>query len=110
MITLPTRFDRRTCSLIDHVWLNKPSKGAFDPARSSSRVFLKKIAKADHLPCIVSLDILEQKLHPPKFIYVQTIDEASISSFREDLIKADIKNKIENSPEGDPEKTYESIR
>ena len=42
-ITLPTRFDKKSCSLIDHIWVNKPSKGALEPARMSSRVFFEKI-------------------------------------------------------------------
>ena len=61
MITLPTRFDKKSCSLLDHIWVNKPIKGTLDTAKLSSRVFLKRIGKADHLPCLLSLDALEKK-------------------------------------------------
>ena len=110
MITLPTRFDKKSCSLIDNIWVNKPPKGALEPSRTSSRVFLKKIAKADHLPCLLTLDIIENKQHPPKYVYAQKIDELSISKFRIELIRADIRNQIDQSPSSDPEQTYEKIR
>ena len=110
MITLPTRFDKKSCSLIDNIWVNKPIKGALEPAKTSSRVFLKKIAKADHLPCLLTLDILEKKQHPPKYVYTQKIDELSISKFRIEIIRANIVNSIDPSPTSDPEQTYEKIR
>ena len=110
MITLPTRFDKKTCSLLDHIWLNKPSKGALDPAKSSSRVLLKKIGLSDHLPCLLSLDVLEKKTHPPKFISCQKIDELGKANFRIDLVRANIEAQIDHSIEANPEQTYEKIR
>ena len=99
----------QVCSLLDHVWVNKPSKGALDPVKCSSRVFLKRIAKADHIPGIVSLDILEDKIKAPKFINSQKIDDESIAGFKADIIKSDLLNRINPSPEGDVEETYSTI-
>ena len=110
LITLPTRFAEKTCSLLDHVWVSKPSKGALEPARTTSRVFLKKIAKADHLPCISTLDILEAKLVAPKFVNSQKIDENSISAFRLSLIESNIINSINPDNEGNVEETYTVIQ
>ena len=110
MVTLPTRFDKKSCSSLTHMWLNNPSKGILDPAKSSSRVLLKKIAKADHLPCLLTLDVLEKKVHPPKYIFSQKIDDVSLAKFRLDLVQANIVNNIESSCQGDPEQTYETIR
>ena len=110
MITLPTRFDKKSCSLLDHIWLNKPSKGSLDTVKSSSRVLLKRIAKADHLPCLLSIDVLEKKVHPPKYINSKKIDDESIAKFRLELIRANIERQIDHSVEADPEKTYETIR
>ena len=95
--------------MIDHVWVSKPSKGALEPARTTSRVFLKKIAKADHLPCIATLDILEAKLVTPKFINSQKIDENSIAAFRQNLIESDIINSIDQNNDGNVEETYTII-
>ena len=108
-ITLPTRFDKKSCSLIDHIWVNKPSKGALEPARASSRVFLKKFAKADHVPCLLSLDILEHKIPAPKYVCSQKIDDESIAAFRIDLAASNLANSINPSPEGDVEETYTTI-
>ena len=97
MVTLPTRFDKKSCSLLTHMWLNNPSKGILGPAKSSSRVLLKKIAKADHLPCLLTLDVLEKKVHPPKYIFSQKIDDVSLAKFRLELVQANIVNNIESS-------------
>ena len=110
MITLPTRFAEKSCSLLDHIWVNKPSKGALDPAKSSSRVLLKKIAKADHLPCLLTLDVLEKKAHPPKYYSTQKIDTESLVKFRLELVRAGIDNQIDNSIQANPESTYETER
>ena len=110
VITLPARFDKNTCSLIDHIWVNKPSNGALDPANLTSRVFLKKIAKADHLPCVMSLNILDPKKAPvPTFFYSQKIDDESIAAFRSDLISSNLIGKIDNTVNGNPEDTYNKI-
>ena len=108
-ITLPTRFDKQVCSLLDHVWVNKPIKGALDPVKCSSRVFLKRIAKADHVPGIVSLDILEDKVKAPKLINSQKIDDESIANFKADLIESNLLNRINRLPEGNVEETYSTI-
>ena len=110
VITLPARFEQNTCSLIDHIWVNKPSNGALDPANLSSRVFLKKIAKADHLPCVMSLNILQSNKPPvPKYVYSQRIDEESIASFRSDLINSNLINNLDHSVDGNPEESYNTI-
>ena len=110
LITLPTRFAEKTCSLLDHIWVCKPSKAAYEPAKSTSRVFLKKIAKADHLPCAITLDIMDELKTPaPKFIYTQKIDEENIAAFREDLISLDLLNLVQQSPNSDPEATSNLI-
>ena len=110
LITLPTRFAKKTCSLIDHIWVIKPSKGALEPARTTSWVFLKKNAKADHLPCISTLDILEAKLITPKFVNSQKIDDNSIAAFRQSLIESDIINSIDPNNDGNVEETYTIIQ
>ena len=91
-------------------YISLPSKGILDPAKSSSRVLFKKIAKADHLPCLLTLDVLEKKVHPPKYIFSQKIDDESLAKFRLDLVQANIVNNIDSSCQGDPEQTYETIR
>ena len=110
MITLPTRFDKKSCSLLDHIWLCTPANGAIEPSKASSRVLLKKIAKADHVPTVLCLDVLDTKPPAPKFIYSQKIDDESIAAFRTELNEMNLLNSIDNSVHGDPEATYEIIR
>ena len=72
--------------------------------------FFKKIAKADHLPCAITLDIMDELKTPaPKFIYTQKIDDENIAAFREDLISSDLLNLVQHSPNSDPEATYNLI-
>ena len=106
-ITLPTRFADKTCSLLDQIWVNRPANSAIDPAKITSRVFLKKIAKCDHLPVVMSVDILDVlKPLAPKFIYTQKIDDASLSAFRNGLVASNLLNSLDPSPNGNPEDTY----
>ena len=110
IITLPTRFAEKSCSLLDQIWVNKPANGAIDPAKITSRVFLKKIAKCDHLPVVMSVDILDVIKPPvPKFIYTQKIDENTLLSFRNGLAASNLLDSLDQSPDGNPEETYRKI-
>ena len=109
LITLPTRFDEKSCSLLDHIWVSKPVKGALVPNTASSRVLLKKIAKADHIPGIASINILDKKVLKPKFVYSQRIDDESITNFKNDLATSGLLESINQSIEADPEETYNKI-
>ena len=96
----------KSCSLLDHIWANTPANGSIDPAKITSRVFLKKIAKCDHLPIAMSVDILDPiKPLAPKFIYTQKIDEKSLLSFRNGLIASNLLDSLDQSPDGNPEET-----
>ena len=110
VITLPTRFAEKTCSLLDQIWVNKPANGAIDPSKITSRVFLKKIAKCDHLPVVMSVDILDVlKPLAPKFIYTRKIDDIGLQSFRNGLANSNLLDSLDPSPNGDPEDTYKKI-
>ena len=109
-ITLPTRFDVKSCSLLDHIWVNRPSKSSLDTlSEATSAVLLKRIGRADHNPGLLFLNIETKKLHPPKYIYTQKIDEDSIDNFRRDLITAEIESKLDPTLAGDPELNYRKI-
>ena len=71
-ITLPTRFAKKTCSLIDNIFVNPPSSaGILDGSKMESHVFLKQFGRADHQPCLLGIDIELKKVHPPKFINIR---------------------------------------
>ena len=73
-------------------------------------MFLKKIAKCDHLPVVMSVDILDTKKPlAPKFIYTQKIDEKNLLSFRNGLATSNLLNSLDPSPDGNPEETYQKI-
>ena len=62
-ITLPTRFSKHSCSLIDQFFCKVPHKNI------SSSIVLSSIS--DHFPCIVKVNILRESNKPPKYIYVR---------------------------------------
>ena len=109
LITLPTRFDEKSCSLLDHIWVSKPAKGALDPSTASSRILLKKIAKADHIPGIAAINTLNKKVLKPKFVYSRRIDDESIANFKNDFANSGLLESINPSNEADPEETYSKI-
>ena len=71
-ITLPTRFDKRSCSLIDNILVNPPSTaGVLDGTKINTHVFLKRFGLADHQPCLMGIDVELKKNPSPKFIFTK---------------------------------------
>ena len=65
-ITLPTRFSKHSCSLIDQFFCKVPHK---DHKNISSSIVLSSIS--DHFPCIVKVNILHESNNPPKYRIIQ---------------------------------------
>ena len=72
-ITLPTRFSKHSCSLIDQIFCKVPHK---DHKNISSSIVLSSIS--DHFPCIVKVNILRESNKPPKYIYVRKANDTAI--------------------------------
>ena len=79
---------------------------------SSYPGILKASQLADHLPCLLTLDILEKKAHPHQNIHqysFQKIDDESLVKFRLELVRADLVKQIDNSIPANPESTYKKL-
>ena len=106
-ISIPTRFDIKSCSLIDHIWTHRPCNSNLDTLSSaSSAVILQRFGRTDHNTVTVFLNIESKKNHPPKYILVEKNDEDSIDKFRNDLRNKDIISQIDNAPTACPEQNY----
>ena len=109
-IQLPTRFDVKSCSLIDHMWVHRPARSELETlASASSAVLLKRLGRTDHCSTLLFLDLEVKKSLPPKYILTQKIDDESVSNFRNDLSLENIADKIDRSEDGDPELNYSII-
>ena len=63
----------------------------------------------DHQPCILSIDLKLKKPVPPKFIsYRKAVDDAD-SKLREEIKRANMIEKINQSPDSDANESYETI-
>ena len=100
-ITLPTRFSKHSCSLIDQMFCKVPHK---DHKNISSSIVVSNIS--DHFPCIVKVDILRESNKPPKYIYVRTANDTAINNFRNDLLETDIASIISSDLTADPNSEY----
>ena len=100
-ITLPTRFSKHSCSLIDQFFCKVPHK---DHKNISSSIVLSSIS--DHFPCIVKVNILRERNKPPKYIYVRKANDTAINNFRNDLTETDIASIISSDLTADPNSEY----
>ena len=102
--TLPTRFARKSASLIDQIYVrnNHIDKSI------NSYILCNNIS--DHMACITEIGYLNNKYKSlPKFVTVRKKDDASIIKFRDALINSDMLSKCDTSSSGDPNKNYEII-
>ena len=88
-ITLPTRFDKKSCSLIDNIFVNPPASAAIlDGSKINTHVFLKKFS--DHQPCLMGIDVEIKKIHPPKFVYIKKPVDNAMENIRADVQQAQL--------------------
>ena len=78
-ITLPTRFSKRSATLIDHLFCRDYA----DMTTVKSGIILTKIS--DHLPCFSVLKIQKFKKQTPKFITISAVNKNSIDNFKQDV-------------------------
>ena len=93
-ITLPTRFAKRSCSLIDNILVNPPSTaGILDGTKINTHVFLKRFGLADHQPCLMGIDVELKKIHPPKFIFTKQPVENAFENIKDEVREAKLEQK-----------------
>ena len=102
-ITFPTRFARKTASLIDQIYCKTRS----DSTAINSGIIISNIS--DHLPCFAFLDILATKPKVPKYIKTRKYSENSIQNFRDELANCHLINKLSKELNTDPNTSYNII-
>lgn len=100
-VTLPTRFSARSGSLIDQIFCKTPST---DNSSFLSSIIISKIS--DHLPCVLSLNILKPTQKRPKFIFRRVQNAESIKNFRDELFNMNITSSLNKNLMSDPNIDY----
>ena len=101
-ITLPTRSSKKSCTLIDQMFCKLPH---LDHTNISSSIIMSKIS--DHFPCLVKLEILNDKPKRPKYIQKRVISEAATHNFRGELRSSDISSNLNANLITDPNPEYD---
>ena len=102
-ITLPTRFSKKNCTLIDQTY----TKLADPMQKCDSAIVTSKLS--DHFACIIGFNILVKKTEMPKYITKQTINDNCIRSFKLDM-KEDIDTLLQHTVNDDnPNDSYDKL-
>ena len=102
-ISLPTRFSRRSATLIDHIFCRFPNS----QQKASSGIILSDIS--DHCPAFVVLKRNTNTLRPPKYIQVRTSTETAFNNLRIELSQMNIMAQLDQSQGVNPCTNYKTI-
>ena len=102
-ITLPTRFSNNNGTLIDNLFY-RIDKYAKQP---KSDILTKQLS--DHQPCFTFLNNVQLKDKPPKYITIRIQSQQAISNFVHDITSSDVYNKLNQSPNADPNVNYNML-
>ncbi len=103
-ITLPTRFSNTRGTLIDNVCCKLSNTTLNAPSGILIRQF------SDHKPYFICLVKLNRNNPPPKFIKIRIQNNKNINSPCTELINSNIINKLNTSPNADPNNNYNILR
>ena len=102
-ISLPTRFSRRTATLIDHIFCKFPNS----KQESSSGILLSDIS--DHCPAFIVVKRNLDFVRPQKFIQIRTSSDKAYNSLAMYLKSTDILSKLDHDITVDPSHNYSII-
>ena len=105
-ITVPTRFSTNSCSLIDQIYVKVPI-GHNVINSSIAGVIISNLS--DHLPCFLSLSILQSKVIPPKFVTVNPYKASDVLNFIVGLENCNLNNILNYDLSTHPNQTYDII-
>ena len=98
-ITLPTRFNNTSGTLIDNIFSNISNS-----TDDISGILVSNIS--DHLPCFSCFKINTGHSKPSNHVYCPVLNQKSIESLYNDILSSDIMNKIDQENNADPNKNY----
>ena len=88
-IAFATRSSKRSCTFVDQMFCKSPH---LDRTNTSLSMIMSK--NSDQIPCLVKLEILNDKPKRPKYIQTRVISEAATHDFREELGSSDISSHL----------------
>ena len=101
-ITLPTKFANKSCCLIDQIHC----KSTLPISAFSSKIVISQLS--DHFPCIVSIKLLREKKHKPKYVSIRT--RSIINDFKNELKSEIPKLILNNNLMTDPNLSYQAFK
>ena len=101
-INLPTRFARKSASLLDHIFCKLTRNSSINSNRSG--ILISNIS--DHLPTFVFMDTAIKRNVAPRRVKVQSKDEQSILKFCDKISQSHIYDKLDHSELADPDVNY----
>lgn len=99
-ISLPTRFSRRSATLIDHLFC----KFINPKQETKSGILLSNIS--DHCPIFLVVKRNIEITHPPKYIQLRTNSESAYIKLQNELKSIDIQSKLDHNIAADPNNNY----
>ena len=103
-ISLPTRYSKNSCSLIDQMFCKVPLK---EDIEFSSSIIVSRIS--DHFPCIANLKILKRDTKHPKFTHARPMNDHAIQRFKDDLANSCISSVLNPKFMTDPNTEFEKF-
>ena len=103
IITLPTRFSDRRCTLIDNFICK------FSPAIMNSTTGILTNNISDHQPYLINIHNLTPTQNTPTFIHINTHNYNSRNNFKMNIGNANIINKLNNQALLNPNDNYEIL-
>ena len=103
IITVPTRFSDRRCTLID-TFICK-----FSPAIMNSTTGILTNNISDHQPCLIDIHNLTTTQNTPTFIHINTQNYNAMNNFKMNIVNANILNKLNHQALLNPNDNYEIL-
>ena len=102
--SLPTRYSKNSCSLIDQMFFKVPLK---EDIEFSSSIIVSRIS--DHFQCIANLKILKRDTKHPKFTHARPMNDHAIQRFKDDLSNSCISSVLNPNLMTDPNTEFEKF-
>ena len=104
-ITYPTRYAKKSASLIDHIYVSQKLSHIIDHTSKSG---ILHTAISDHLGTFTTFHYKSIKSNP-KYVVIQKQDQVALEAFKNAISPESILSRINSSNWGDPNHTFEVI-
>ena len=101
-ITYPTRYARKSASLIDQIYVRSKITSITNQVSLSGIIHS---AISDHFAAFTTLSF-KSPVKSPKYVVIHKQDEKSLNDFKNAIASSNLASKIDTSLQGDPNLTY----